>query len=75
MPEIFKMFFLKHLISVVTSSLDEEDLIELLRMGLGFSSLLQPVISIIQKLIMMRHEIKDLRKSYKKREKTQYGFL
>lgn len=55
------MFFLKHVSSTVTSPLDEEDPIEFLKVGLGFSSLMKPVINIIQELITTRRRREDLR--------------
>lgn len=60
--EVLNMLFLKHVISMVTSPSDDEDPIEWLKVGLEFSTLVNPVIRFVQELITMRRSFEEERK-------------
>lgn len=57
--EIVNMLFLRHVVSMVTSPLDDEDPTEWLKVGLEFSSLLNPVITFVQKLFSIRKSFEE----------------
>ncbi|XP_054892062.1 GRB2 related adaptor protein a isoform X2 [Poeciliopsis prolifica] len=65
---VFDMLFLKHAISAVTSPMDDEDPVSLLRPGLGLSSLVRAVISIVHELMTARRA-KGLRASLEEQRK------